>query len=146
VYPLALNARDCACLLRMGFQIIGETDIQTPSKYVHESGLLSWIVSSWKQTCCTHCTPGKRRVHYMVQGEAFPDGLFSHQRYNLYRLKIETSHPVNVVLYDMNRTPYLRGPTTGKSTHTIRELNCPRSCSLRHPIMTSPGQVIQRHP
>jgi hypothetical protein len=80
---------------------VGETDIQTPSKYVHKSGLLSWIVSSWKQTCCLHCAPGKRRVHQMVQGEAFPDRLFSHRRYNLYRLKIEASHPFNVVLYDM---------------------------------------------
>jgi hypothetical protein len=56
---------------------VDETDIQTPSKYDHESGPLS-IVNGQKQTCCTHCTPRKRHVQEMIQGVASPDRLLSH--------------------------------------------------------------------
>ena len=53
-----------------------------------------WTIYGLKQTRCTHRATRKRRIHQMIEGEAFPDGLFPHRRYNLYWLISEKGHTV----------------------------------------------------
>src|SRR6266702_1436939 len=62
---------------------VGETDIQTPSKYAQ---YCCSRIGGRQQTCGTHCTFRKRRVQEVIQGEASLSRLLSHQRYNSHGL------------------------------------------------------------